>query len=294
LRGVGDDFRSRLQSRGGRAIIWLTGAATIHVSAGAATFVLAGITVATSDGGAAAWAFAAFFVAFFSSAGLIRAELRDSSRGRPAQWPRRAFGAASPQAVALCVAASAHLAQPVLPLLIAGAVAVATLQIAAANMASRSIQLPYSADLGELNVEITAKVRRGRSPEVPFLSSNEVTLTAKQLRFSVQPDLSWKFEHEIVLASIARVDVRDVDKTDGPWCVLADGRECPTPPGEALVVQSIHGSKQILPIFNPREFAEILRVRVRRARADARLSETAIKREPRFKSESIRPSPGSS
>jgi hypothetical protein len=267
--------RSLLQSRAQRAIAWLIVAVGTHVCAGAATFVSAGMTIATSDGAATAWACGAFFIAFLSSAGLIRAELRASSRGRPAWWPRRAFGAAIPQAVALWVAASALLDQPGSRLLIIGALAGASIQISSATMASRSIQLPYIADLGELDVEIVAKIRRGHPPDIPFLSSNEVTLTAEELRFTLQPDLSYKFEHTIRLAAIVGVNVRDVDSCDAPWCVLDDGRSYPTPPGEALVVHTGRGS-QVLPIFGAQGYAEVLRVRVRRARADANRPEASF------------------
>jgi hypothetical protein len=258
------DMQARRRQRIRRSTTWLGSALLLHIAIAAATVTLA----VSPTGGLSAWTYGAIAAVIAAPVLLFLRERVRSSRGRPALWPGRAFIPAVLQGLALGVAGAMHVAGASQLLPAIGALVAAALQILCAVMAGRSLVRPYSSDVGELDVEVVTKIRQNRTLDVPLLAPDDVTLRCGDLLLTVRPGIKSKYVQRLALATVSEIEVRQATPADSPWYVLEDGREYTAPPGEVVVIHRRSGKSVVLPVFDPRGFAEVLRTRVRRARRD--------------------------
>jgi hypothetical protein len=254
-------MQARPRQRIRRSTTWLGSALLLHIAIAVATVTLA----VSPPEGLSVWTYGAIAAVIAAPVLLLTRERVKSSRGRPALWPGRAFIPAVLQGLALGVAGAMHVvgASQLLPAL--GALVAVALQILCAVMAGRSLVRPYSSDVGELDVEVVAKIRQDRALDVPLLAIDDVTLRCKDLLLTVRPGVKSKYVQRLALATVSEIEVRQATPADSPWYVLEDGSEYAVPPGEVLVIHRRSGKSVVMPVFDPRGFAEILRARARRA-----------------------------
>lgn len=258
--------RASLRRRIRRSTAWLGSALVVHI-------VIAAVVVALAVSAPTAppvWTSGAIAVVIAGPVLLLVRERVKSSRGKPALWPGRAFVPAALQGLALGVTANMHVTgangSQLLPTL--GALIAVALQILCVVMAGRSLVRPYSSEVGQLDVEVVAKIRQGRARDVPLLALDDVTLRCKDLLLTVRPGIKHKYVRRLVLNTISDIEVRPSTPADSPWFALEGGRQYAVPPGEVLVIRRRSGGNVVLPVFDARGFAEALRARVRRARTD--------------------------
>lgn len=144
------------------------------------------------------------------------------------------------------------------------AAVVSAVELLPVVLAVRAVRRPLSADLGEIDVEIQVKIRSGGRRSTPWLAQDDVRLTDEQLIITARPGPRWGYVRIIDLTDVRAVEVRPTREGDGSWFSTGDGHTHPPPPGDVVVIDHRRGV-QILPVFEPKGFAEVLRARVERS-----------------------------
>jgi hypothetical protein len=134
----------------------------------------------------------------------------------------------------------------------------------AIRLASGALRRPLSSDLGEMNIEVLAKIRSSAEWRPSWLANDDVRLTDDSIVITVRPDSKWAFVARIEFADVVDVDIRRTTAQDGPWFVADGGRMFWPPSGDVVAIRHRQGS-QLLPVYEPAGFAEVLRARIRKA-----------------------------
>lgn len=148
-------------------------------------------------------------------------ERRDAVRRRPARWLRRALGVVVPNAVAVGLASGAVTDGPgqVLP-----AVGLVVAQLACVLLAARALRYPLRAELGEMAVEVTDKVRSDHQSGVPVWAlQDEVRLTEREVLVVVRPGPMSAFGVAVRLDDVMDVSARAAQPGERPWIRLDGG-----------------------------------------------------------------------
>jgi hypothetical protein len=253
------DAPHRIRLRLRRARVLLAVAGFVH----ATTFVIAVLAVVAGEVRPLVSAVAVAVLVVGPFVALIRWERTASSSTRPAMWVRRAVGVAVPHQIGFALAATAHWDLRTPPAVQWGVFAATPLaaELIAVALASRALRKPFTYELGQMEVDVLAKIR-SPNPRVPaFLSNDEAVLTATALVITVVPNLKWKFVETIALRDIVDVDVRP-GTTGEPWLSTDDERAHPTPQGDVMRVVHRSGVRSI-PVEDPKGFANVLRARIK-------------------------------
>jgi hypothetical protein len=239
-----------------RARTWLGAAFFVHCS----LIVYVGCSAAGGSIRPIAAAVAAPVLAVTPLVLLVRRERRSSAAGRPSWWVMRGLATVPVHAVGVAIALAGTAAWTTITMI---AAAVWVVELVPVVLAARALRRPLSADLGELDIEIDVKVRSSESWRPSSLAQDDVRLTDERLIITVRPGPTWGYAMSIALAAIRDVEVRQADERDGPWFTAAGGPVLMPPPGDVVAIH--HGDGlQILPVFDPTGFAEVLRARVER------------------------------
>jgi hypothetical protein len=229
--------------------------------------VYVGCSVAGGSIGPPAAAVAASVLTAVPMAVLLWRERRSSTAGQPWRWPRSGVAVVPVHAVGVGIAAGDLLAPAGMTMWSAVpsiAAVVSVVELLPVGLAVRALRRPLSADLGEVDVEIQVKIRSGARRSAPWLAQDDVRLTDEQLIITVRPGPRWGYVRTIDLTDVRAVEVRPARDGDDPWFSTDDGHAHSPPPGDVVVVDHRRGV-QILPVFEPMGFAEVLLARVERS-----------------------------
>jgi hypothetical protein len=247
-----------------RARGWLGMAFLVHGT----TFVF--VLFAAAAGGSirpTAAALAAGALAVLSLVLLLWWERRLPTARRPALWVRRGTMVVLLNAVAFGIAAGAVLdrtSPPSWEKVVLFACAPLVIEYLAIRLASGALRRPLSSDLGEMNIEVLAKIRSSAEWRPSWLANDDVRLADDSIVITVRPDSKWAFVARIEFADVVDVDIRRTTAQDGPWFVADGGRMFWPPSGDVVAIKHRQGS-QLLPVYEPAGFAEVLRARIRKA-----------------------------
>jgi hypothetical protein len=258
------DADRRVQSRLRHARLWLSVTQFVHGS----TFVFVLLAVAGGSIRSTGAAVLAAALAIGPLVMLLRWERRTPSSHRPAHWPRRGSAVVVPHAAAFGIAAGelTGTGSPSWLRVVLFACGLLVVELVAIALASRALRHPLSAELGEMDVEVLAKIRPAAGDRPSWLANDEVLVTGDALITTVRPDSKWAFAERIGLGDVVDVEIRRTTGEDGPW-FEAEGQAFWPPSGDAVVVT--HGSgTRLLPVYDPHGFADVLRARVRCAGED--------------------------
>lgn len=243
--------------------MWLGVAFFVHCT----LIVYVGCSVAGGSIGPPAAAVAAAVLTAAPMAVLLWRERRSSTAGQPWRWPASGVSAVPVHAVGVGIAAGDLLGRAGMSMWSAVpsiAAVVSVVELMPVVLAARALRRPLSADLGEIDVEIQVEIRSGARRSKRWLARDDVRLTEEQLIITVRPGPRLGYMRTIDLTDVSAVEVRPAREGDGSWFSADDGHADSPPPGDVVVVDHRRGV-QILPVFEPIGFAEILRVRVERA-----------------------------
>jgi hypothetical protein len=243
-----------------RARAWLGAAFFIH----GATFVFVLFAIVDGSIRPIAAAFVAGGLAITSWALLLWWERRSPTARRPAHWLRRATMVVLLHAVAFGIAAGSTLDRTSLPAWETVALIACVpliIELVVVGLASRALRYPLSADLGEMNVEVLVKIRSSERWQPSWIAHDEVRLTDDSIVITVRPDAKFAFVAQIAFVDVVDVGIRRTLPADGPWFVIDGGSMFWPPPGDVVVIRHRHG-EQLLPVYEPVGFAEVLRTRV--------------------------------
>jgi hypothetical protein len=232
-----------------------------------ATFVFVVFAVAGGSIRPTVAAVAAGGLAVTSLVLLLWWERRLPTARRPAHWVRRGTMVILLQAVAFGIAAGAVLdraSPPAWEKVVLFACAPLLIEFLAIGLASRALRHPLSADLGEMDIEVLAKIRSPAEWQPAWLAHDDVRLTDDSIVITVRPDSKWAFVARIAFADVVDVDVRRGTPQDGPWFVADGGRTFWPPSGDVVVITHRQG-RQLLPVHEAAGFTEVLRARIRKA-----------------------------
>lgn len=246
-----------------RAHAWLGVAFFVHCT----LIVYVGCAVAGGSIGPLAAAVAASVLTAAPLAVLLWRERGSSTAGQPWRWPGSGMATVPVHAVGVGIAAGDLLAPAGMTMWNAVpsiAAVVSAVELVPVVRAARALRRPLSADLAEIDVEIQVKIRSGVRRSRWWLAQADVRLTDEQLIITVRPGPRWGYMRTIDLTDVSAVEVRPPREGDGSWFSTDDGHAHSPPPGDVVVIDHRRGV-QILPVFEPIGFAEILRVRVERA-----------------------------
>jgi hypothetical protein len=244
-----------------RARAWLGVAFFVHCT----LIVYVGCSVAGGSVGPPAAAVAASVLTAVPMAVLLWRERRSSTAGQPWRWPRSGLAVVPVHAVGVGIAAGDLLAPAGMTMWTAVpsiAAVVSVVELLPVVLAGRALRRPLSADLGELDVEIRVEIRSGARRW--WLAQDDVRLTDEQLIITVRPGPRWGYVRTVDLADVRAVEVRPAREEDRPWFSTDDGHVVSPPHGDVVVVGHRRGV-QILPVFEPVGFGEVLRARVERS-----------------------------
>jgi len=187
-------------------------------------------------------------------------ERRDAVRHRPALWLRRALVVVVPHACAVGLASSAVTEEWSMQALAAVGLVVA--QLVCVAMAARAVRYPLRADLGEMAVEVSEKVRSEHQSDTPVWTlQDEVRLTGREFVAVLRPGPMSAFGISVQLADVEAVSVRAARPADNPWVRLDDGGQYFVTEGE--VIELVHrGGTLVVPVHNAAAFAEVIRSRI--------------------------------
>jgi hypothetical protein len=187
-------------------------------------------------------------------------ERRDPSRTRPMHWPLRSASMGVPQALA--AGGAAALAVGTDPVVTSAVGVIALLAaLGPAAMAGRALRSPFTADLGELDVEIIEKIRVFGHRRNRWSASDHAALTRSELQITLWPDVRTFRRLTFPLETIGEVTVRAATTHDNPWITLDTGQTYTVPAGTTvLAITHRHGSG-VLPVYRPHAFAVLLDVR---------------------------------
>ncbi len=177
---MGNSHARLISSRIRQQWFWLGLAIALHV---AAMFVVLTSVVAGRVAPVEAVAAAALVIG--APITCVWLERRDAVRRRPARWLRRAMGVVVPSAVAVGLASGAVTdgrgqALPAVGLVVA--------QLACVVLAARALRHPVRAELGEMAVEVIAKVRSDYQSATPtWALQDEVRLTDREFVAVLRP-----------------------------------------------------------------------------------------------------------
>lgn len=194
-------------------------------------------------------------------------ERRSSTAGQPWRWPRSAVAVVPVHAVGVGIAAGDLLAPAGMTMWSAVpsiAAVVSVVELAPVVLAARALRRPLSADLAGVDVELQVKIRSGARRPRPWLAQDDVLLTDERLIITIRPGPRWGYVRTIDLTDVRAVRVRPAREEDGPWFSTDDGHAPSLPPGDVVVIDHRRGV-QILPVFEPTGFAEVLQARAERS-----------------------------
>jgi hypothetical protein len=250
--------RNRLR----RARGWLGAAFFVHGT----TFVFVLLAAAGGSIRPTGAALAAGALAVASLVLLLWWERRAPTARRPARWVPRGMAIVLPHAVAFGIAAAALLGRtspPPWEKVVLFGCAPLVIELVATAIASRALRRPLSADLGAMDVEVFVKIRSSAEWLPSWLAHDEVRLTDDSMIITVRPDSKWKFVGRIAFVDVVDVGTRRTTPQDGPWFGADGGRMFWPPSGEVVVIKHRRGT-QLLPLYEPEGFADVLRARIRK------------------------------
>ncbi|OZM82255.1 hypothetical protein [Pseudonocardia sp. MH-G8] len=188
-----------------------------------------------------------------------RLEWRDAVHRRPARWLRRALGVVLPTAVAFGLASGAVTDGPVQAL---PAVVLVVTQLACVVLAARALRYPLRSELGEMAVEVTAKVRSGHQVGTPaWALPDEVRLTGRDVVVVLRPGPGSVSGIGVRLDDVMDVSVRPARPDGGPWIRLDSGAQYFAGEGDVVEVRHRDGAL-VVPVCNATAFAEVIRSRI--------------------------------
>lgn len=194
---------------------------------------------------------------------LLWRERRSSTAGRPSRWLGRGLATVPVHAVGVGIASADLLTlvgMSTWSAVSSIAAVVSAIELLPVALAGRALRRPLSADLGEIDVEIRVKIRSAAHWAPPWLAQDDVRLTDEHLIITVRTGPTWAYAKSIALADVRGVEVRRTDEQDGPWFSTEGGHVLWPPPGDVVVIDHGRGV-QVLPVFDPAGFGEVLRVR---------------------------------
>jgi hypothetical protein len=252
VSGVSDSNARLISNRVRRQWFWLGLAMALHVAALVAVLrvVVRGRVAPVEAVPAAALVIGAPIAGFWL-------ERRDAVRRRPARWLRRALGVVVPNAAAVGLASGAVTEGPVQAL---PAVGLAVMQLACVVLAARAMRYPLRPELGEMDVEVSERIRSDHQAGTPALQ-DEVRLTGEELVAVLRPGPTSAFGIRVRLADVMGVSARPARPDDGPWVRFADGEQYFAGEGDVVEVRHRRGAL-VVPVRNAAAFAEVCRSRI--------------------------------
>jgi hypothetical protein len=163
-------------------------------------------------------------------------ERRRPSKNRPVLWPARSTAISVPQAVGFGIAANELIDASWSWLVCLSALA----QVVPAVMAGRSLRNPLSIELGELNIDVVARIRYIHPGLPRWALSDNVTLTKDEIVITLQLGPAYVVQRRLSLASVRQVEARHMIPRDNPWLILESGDQIHMSPGDVIAVR--HGS----------------------------------------------------
>jgi hypothetical protein len=254
VSGVSESNARLIANRIRRQWFWLGLAVALHGAA-----VVAVLTLVVRGRVASVEAACAAALVIGAPITCVWLERRDAVRRRPARWLRRALGVVVPNAVAVGLASGAVTDGPgrVLP-----AVGLVVVQLACVLLAARALRYPLRAEVGEMAVEVTEKVRSDHQSGTPaWALQDEVHLTEREILAVVRPRPMSAFGIAVRLADVMDVSVRPARPGEGPWVRLDDGGQYFVGEGDVVEVRHRRGAL-VVPVCNAEAFAEVIRSRI--------------------------------
>jgi hypothetical protein len=187
-----------------------------------------------------------------------RLERRDAVRRRPARWLRRALGVVVPNAVALGLVGGA-VAEG---WQVQAAVGVGVVQLVGVVLAARALRYPLRPELGEMAVEVTAKVRSAHQVGAPaWALPDEVRLTGREVVVVVHPGPGSAVGIGVRFDDVMDVSVRPARPDEGPWVRLESGGRYFAGEGDVVEVRHRDGVL-VVPVCHAAAFAEVICSRI--------------------------------